>query len=95
MCYFVLLAILMFLLALMNNESDRHISQNSFFLLKYTGHALPFTMIEPQLFMGHKEDVTSGLLSSVVKYAYKEYESELSTDYRNDRFANVKYMVLF
>jgi hypothetical protein len=57
-------------------------------------HALPFTLIEPQLFMVHKERFRSELMSSVVKYypmlSKDKLESELSVVYRNDTFANAK-----
>jgi hypothetical protein len=57
-------------------------------------HTLPFALIEPQLFMAHKERFPSELVGSVVKYyptlSKDTLESELSVVYRNDTFANVK-----
>jgi hypothetical protein len=57
-------------------------------------HTLPFALIEPQIFMAHKERFPSELVGSVVKYypmlSKDKLESELSVVYRNDTFTNVK-----
>jgi hypothetical protein len=57
-------------------------------------HTLPFALIEPQLFMAHKERFPSELVGNVVKYypmlSKDKLESELSVVYRNDTFADVK-----